>query len=487
MRKYLIIFFFLMYLPVFAQNTRDISYEQLVDKIRGGLLGQMLGNLNGLPHEMQYIDQPGNVTEYVPALPEGARTDDDTDFEWVYIYIMQQDDVIMIPNEQLSALWQERINKGIWCSNRYARYLMDIGIEPPLTGSIALNPWAEFNISGQFICETFGLLAPGMPQTASRIGLHYTRITIDAEPAQTTQLFDTMIATAFFENDIDKILDSGLAALDPNSQIHAIVSTVREWYRQNPGDWRKTRQLVKDKYTAYHGAMRDKNGYELNTAATIAALLYGQGDFVKTLITAFNFGWDADNVAATAGTVVGVMKGYRWMLAQDWTIVDRYHNTKRDHMPNDETISSFADRLYELAEQVILDAGGSRHRVDGRITYTIPVEQPANIQALPDLVSRTRELTHDTEPFINRIMKSGATATKQERARAAYLTICLGMADSLEELYPENWHKSVDDLSSYWKIMQNIFYDDDIPGIYRIRESALKAGVKKPDAKRDVW
>ena len=61
--------------------------DVLRDKIRGGLLGQMLGNLNGIPHEMDYIEEPGNVKEYTPALPEGARTDDDTDFEWVYIFL----------------------------------------------------------------------------------------------------------------------------------------------------------------------------------------------------------------------------------------------------------------------------------------------------------------------------------------------------------------------------------------------------------------
>ena len=54
-------------------KTIDMPVEQLRDKIRGGLLGQILGNLNGLPHEMKYIDEPGNVTSYTPTLPEGAR------------------------------------------------------------------------------------------------------------------------------------------------------------------------------------------------------------------------------------------------------------------------------------------------------------------------------------------------------------------------------------------------------------------------------
>jgi hypothetical protein len=62
-----------------------ITSAELEDRIRGGLLGQILGNLNGLPHEFKYLDEPGSVDQYRPALPDGARTDDDTDLEWVYV------------------------------------------------------------------------------------------------------------------------------------------------------------------------------------------------------------------------------------------------------------------------------------------------------------------------------------------------------------------------------------------------------------------
>ncbi len=336
----------------------EIPVEVLRDKIRGGLLGQILGNLNGLPHEMKYIAEPGNVTEYVPALPEGAWTDDDTDFEWVYVKVMEDENCLSCRPERIARLWRERINKRIWCSNQYARQLMDLGIEPPLTGSSVLNPWADFNISGQFLCETFGLIAPAMPRIAARMGLNYTRVAIDGEPAQTTQLFASMIAMAFVEDDIDKLLDSGMAAVDPDSIVLQIVKDVRDWHRQHPHDWRATRSLLKEKYSKYNGEMRDRNGYELNTGSVIAALLYGEGDFVKTLNTAFNFGWDADCNAATAGTIVGVMKGYRWMLAQGWQIVDRYKNTTRENMPDrrdDHQLRRPARR-----------PGGEAHRSAGR-------------------------------------------------------------------------------------------------------------------------
>lgn len=153
-----------------APDTRpslELPADVVHDKIRGGLLGQIIGNLNGLPHEMKYISEPGNVTEYTPALSDGARTDDDTDLEWVYIVEMQKLDTLLLSPGQITDLWKNKINKSIWCANQYARQLMDIGLEPPLTGSVIFNPWADFNISGQFVCETFALLAPAMPQTAA--------------------------------------------------------------------------------------------------------------------------------------------------------------------------------------------------------------------------------------------------------------------------------------------------------------------------------
>ena len=101
--------------PGASSSTVELPEEVLRDKIRGGLLGQMLGNLNGIEHEMQYINEPGNVTEYEPALPEGAWTDDDTDFEWVYIDAMQRHGSVFVPRSEIAHLWRTRINEGIWC------------------------------------------------------------------------------------------------------------------------------------------------------------------------------------------------------------------------------------------------------------------------------------------------------------------------------------------------------------------------------------
>jgi hypothetical protein len=416
------------------------------------------------------------VQDYKPSLPQGARTDDDTDFEWVYIVAMQGEDQILIPHARVADLWRSRINKGIWCANLYARRLMDLGIEPPLTGSTALNPWAEFNISGQFLCESFGLIAPGMPQTASKIGLHYTRVAIDDEPAQSTQLFCTMIALAFVEDDINVLLDHGVTALDASSRQRQIIADIREWHRQNPKDWRATRRLLKEKYSQANGGMRDRNGYELTTGSTIAAILYGGGDLPETLQTAFNFGWDADNTAATAGAIVGVLRGYRRLMSQGWQIVDRYRNTTRVGMPEDETITSYADRLIELSEKVIREAGGERALVRGRPVYRIAAESPSNVHPLRRAGNDGEKLRAE---FSNEILAGiQENADNQQRARAAYLAICLDMAPSLAKEHAGEWRKAVTALNEYQPLVEYLYSEQPAtPAHARLKEGVASAGV----------
>jgi hypothetical protein len=323
-----------------------------------------------------------------------------------------------------------------------------------------------------------------MPQTASRIGLNYTRVAIDGEPAQSTQLFCTMIATAFVEDDVNRIIASGVEALDDNSAIRQIVADVREWHGKFPDDWRQTRRLIKEKYVRHGGQMRDNNGYEVNTAAVIAALLYGGSDFVETMKTAFNFGWDADCVAATCGTIVGVMKGYKWMMSQGWLIVDRYKNTTRSNMPLDETITGFADRVIDLAETVITSQGGRRMLVGGRVIYEIPAERCANVHKL---VGRDTEVSALRERMGAQVMEAFAHGQdSRELARAAYLAICLDMSEQIRKDQPQRWAEAINVLAGHRRFVENIYYDSNIPGSMTLRKKAAAAGLEKPPTKQII-
>lgn len=377
-----------------------IPSEIIVDKIRGGMFGMMIGNMNGWPYEFKSYDKHGDVKTYVPSLPKGAETDDDTDFEWVYIYNMQKNRTAYLPYDVINSYWKNSINRNIWCANRYARYMMDLGIKAPMTGSAVLNPWAEFNVSGQFVCEAYGLVAPAMPQTAAKIGLHYTKVAIDQEPAQTTQLFTSMISTAFVESDVNKILDAGVASLDTKSIIIQIVADVRKWHKANPVNPEETHRLLHEKYVLDQGITRNRNGSELNTAAIIAAFLYGNGNFAETIRHSMNFGYDADCNCATLGTLLGTMYGHRKIMNEGWQIVDRYKNTNRDKMPMDETIISFSDRIVDIFEMINQENGGSKSVANNAVVYNIPSEKPASVISLLTFDEEKESLKKENENSI---------------------------------------------------------------------------------------
>lgn len=231
--------------------------------------------------------------------------------------------------------------------------------------------------------------------------------------------------------------------------------------------------------------MRDQNGTELNTGATVAALLYGDGDFAATLQHAFNFRWDCDNSAATAGTIVGVMRGHRWMMAQGWPIMDRYRNTTRDDMPMDETISSFAGRLVDLAEKVITDAGGSRTLANAGPLYRIPLEPPGcvlRLDAAADRVDVARRAWRD------QVRDGVLRATDdQARARSAYLAICLDLAPSLEREHPGEWQAAVQALGAHENIAQVLYHHSDVPAASPLREKAMAAGLSRPAQPKPLW
>jgi hypothetical protein len=318
-----------------------------------------------------------------------------------------------------------------------------------------------------------------MPQTAARIGLHYTHVSVDGEAVQSTQMVDAMIATAFLTNDMDKILDAGAAALDPASVMSQIMADVRRWYKENPRDWRTTRKLTKDKYCRYGGQdLRDRNGVLLNGASTMSALLYGDGDWVQTVRSAFNFGWDADNNAAASGTILGVIKGDKFLRSQGWDIKDLYRNTSRDDMPQDETLTSYSDRLVQIAQLNIVEQGGAKSTVNGSSVYRINSQTPENIERLPDLKRQYATMRSQLRGEIETGVVSGASA--QEKARAAYLAICLDFAPELKEKHSEQWSAAVAALNGYPRVLQAIFYEAPFPAGDRIRQKAIAAGVQKP-------
>ena len=268
----------------------EISREQLLDQIYGGWVGMLIGGIEGLPHEWKYTNQPRATLPDFTFLKNGARTDDDNDFEWTHLWFMDKENVLKLPYPRIVEIWKANMNSGIWVANKNARKLMDEGVVPPETGSVARNSAAWFNLSGQFCVESYGLIAPGMPQAAADIGLHYARIAVSEEPLQAAQFWTSLISLRAFHNgSMEAALQLALAAVDPKSCMAEVVADARRLYHAHPDDWKTARQELDKKWRLER--RWNNNSTPVNGGFVCLALLYGgDDDFYRTMQLAMAMG-----------------------------------------------------------------------------------------------------------------------------------------------------------------------------------------------------
>jgi hypothetical protein len=319
-------------------------------------------------------------------LEKGARSDDDNDFEWPHLFFMDKEGTLKLPYPRIVEIWKANMNAGIWVANKMARELMDQGVVPPETGTVARNPHAWYNLSGQFCVEAYGLIAPGMPQAAADIGLHYARIAVSEEPLQATQFWTSLVSLcALHPVSIENAMQLAMAAVDPRSAMAEVVADSRRAFDAHPDDWKAARQELHLKWRLER--KWNDNSTPVNGAAVCLALLYGRDDFYRTLQYAMALGYDADCNAATAGTVVGVRLGFKRIAAlPQFKMPDRYVNKTRPQLPAECKVSEQAETLLRVAERVIVANGGEKIIIASQPGYRVKFQQPRLLEPLPEKV-----------------------------------------------------------------------------------------------------
>ena len=125
-------------------------------------------------------------------------------------------------------------------------------------------------------------------------------------------------------------------------QAKSIRKVVATWKEE--GAWERAYEGLLEKLASLHPVHAINN-----TAIMVLAMLYGQGDFEKTICTAVQCGFDTDCNAANAGAVLGVMTGAqalpgKWIQPLDDTLRSAVSQS------NDLRISDLAKRTYVLAQ-----------------------------------------------------------------------------------------------------------------------------------------
>ena len=137
-------------------EERVISHDELMDKMSGFWIGQLLGNYIGFPFENNYVEEPIPVLVdriytadydgspelkinskdrrgFIPLMAQtfgGAFSDDDTDIEFVTLHAVEKYG-LDITYPEITQMWKTHINDFIWVANREARNLMEQGLVAP--------------------------------------------------------------------------------------------------------------------------------------------------------------------------------------------------------------------------------------------------------------------------------------------------------------------------------------------------------------------
>lgn len=488
-------------------NVRVIDRADYADRLRALWLGECIANWTGIQTEGHrssppfYDDSdwgPGGFDFILDQDPWYA--DDDTDIEYVYCHLMDQHQTNMLSPHQIRDGWIAHINSYIWVSDAQARSLMDSGYTTPQTGMLALNDLALM-IDAQLTTEIFGIHAPGMPDMALRMANLPICTVATGYAAHAAQYFMILYCLA---GDVDTTLskkdqvlwlaDEARRYIPDTSKSADIYDFVKADYLANADkdDWESTRDKIYDRYqlNAASNGFRYQTWYEssVNFAAGIMALLYGEGDYKKTVKIGTLSGWDSDNSTATLGGLLGFMYGYSDLTAEFPTtsFSDRYWiNRTRDNMPDylpadpdaEDTFTMLANRMLDTIDIAIEDAGGT-------------VDTNSNQWLLPPIYSGTaleqNPLYLQTQQSANNSVRElGGTVTPSSSVPVtSYIE---KMADGFEhnfagaEWWPSGdpWYYSTDQGGGHAGETQtlSVTYDRQVDvGIIRYIEGAATVG-----------
>ena len=301
------------------KQTVTLSKDVLLDKIKGGWAGQTFGCTFGGPTEFRYN---GRIIPDSVVIPwkdhyclwyfenEGGLYDDVyMDLTFVDMFDKHGLDV------SVDIIADAFANAGykLWHANQVARNNILNGIRPPESGHWKNNPHAD-DIDFQIEADFAGLMAPGMPNSASQICDKVGHIMNYGDGWYGGVYVAAMYSLAFVSDDISYVVKEALKTIPVKSQYYQCINDVIGWCEQN-ADWKLTWQLIEDKWTDEISCPKGVNDpynidAKVNSAYVVMGLLYGAKNMERTLEISTRCGADSDCNPATAAGILGTMLGY---------------------------------------------------------------------------------------------------------------------------------------------------------------------------------
>lgn len=359
---------------------RRLPLNEYIDKMKGGWIGQMVGVGWGGPTEFRFrgvIVPEDRMPAWTPSLINQFNQDD--------IYV----EMTFLRTLELYGLDVSVRQAGIdfansqyrlWHANRAGRTNLRKGIAPPDSGHPHFNKHAD-DIDYQIEADFSGLISPGLPNTAIRLGETFGRLMNYGDGLYGGQFVGGMYAEAFFETDMEKIIRAGLSCIPSQSQFAECIRDVLSWWEKHPDDWQKTWNLINEKYHLNPDYRRftcttDRNfniDAKINGAYIIMGLLYGGGDPDKTVIISTRCGQDSDCNPSNAAGILFTSLGFSKLPHRFKSELNP--EGKFSHTPYN--FPRLVEVCEKLARQSVIQAGGKIEKAqDGTEIMVIPIKLP---------------------------------------------------------------------------------------------------------------
>lgn len=320
--------------------------DTLADKMLGAWLGRAAGCQLGKPveglhrNDIETYLKAGNaypLHDFVPWLdpmpqsvslhPSAAvatkgnftsmARDDDIDYTIIGLHILEEHGPDFT-TRHVADTWQAVLPYHMVYTAERVAYRNLVNDRPLEEVPLWRNPFREW-IGAQIRADGWAYGAAAWPERAAEFAWRDARLSHVKNGIYGEMWAAAMIAGAFAEPSgqpslgrIERVIEIGLAEIPANCRLAEAVRDVIDWHRQD-ARWQQTWERIDERYGHYHWV------HTINNALLVVlGLLYGEGDYSRSISIAVMGGWDTDCNGATVGSVLGAMMGAE-ALPRRWT------------------------------------------------------------------------------------------------------------------------------------------------------------------------
>lgn len=323
-------------------STLSINIDEYKDKVLGCWSGKNIGGTLGAPFEGRR--EMNDATFYTQKHSGEPLPNDDLDLQLVWLNAVEENGLYNITPRLLGEYWANFI-VGPWNEYSVCKANIAKGLYPPLSGSCNNDIWKHSN--GAWIrSEIWACLFPGSPDNAAEFAYMDACCDHCGDGIYAEIFTASLESAAFVVGDIRRLIEIGLSKIPGDCRVARSVRLACSLYDKRCEFKAAREAIVKDS--------EDLGWFQApaNLGFVILGLLYGEGDFSRSVCLANNCGDDTDCTAATVGSILGVIMGRsgipaKWMEPIGESIKTVAINRYNLSVP--ETLGELTRRVITLA------------------------------------------------------------------------------------------------------------------------------------------